>query len=696
MKRSPDRFGVDVFSEREMEKYLPEGVFRTLRRTIENGKSLDPAIADAVAQAMMQWAVGRGATHYTHWFQPMNGITAEKHESFLLPAPGDGGALRFSGRELIMGEPDASSFPNGGLRAVFEARGYTAWDPTSYAFIKGNTLCIPTAFCSYSGHSLDKKTPLLRSMQALDRQAVRLLHLLGRKEVTSVTATVGAEQEYFLVRRNVWEKRRDLRLCGRTLFGAPPLKGQEPGGHYFGTIRPRVAAFMRELDERLWRLGVPAKTEHNEAAPGQHELAPVYASANIACDHNQLTMEMMRTVAGRHGMVCLLHEKPFEGINGSGKHHNWSLSTENGANLLSPGKTPYENALFLLLICAVLQAVDNYAPLFRCAVASAANDCRLGGHEAPPAILSVSLGDDLTDVLEAFAAEEAPPAHEEGELWLGACVLPHLPRDTADRNRTSPFAFTGNKFEFRMPGSSASVSDATVVLNTAVAESLRQYADRLESVSGDRRGMLHALIRETVRRHGRIIFNGNGYSREWAEEAVRRGLPSLASAPDCLQYLLSEKSLALFLRHGVFTGEELRARYEVMTADYGRAIRTEALTMISMARQEILPALSRYTGCLARTAEAVQRCGADAVCECESVQELSRLGAEIKRLTDGMAAAVTEMASLPGGQEAACFCRDRILPQMHSLRQAVDAAESVTDKRIWPYPTYDELLSGDD
>lgn len=694
MRRIPDCFGEDVFSEKVMEKYLPATVFRTLRRSIEEGRTLEEEAADAVAQAMMTWAVGRGATHYSHWFQPMNGITAEKHESFLIPAKGDAAALQFSGRELILGEPDASSFPSGGLRATFEARGYTAWDPTSYAFIKGDTLCIPTAFCSFSGSSLDKKAPLLRSMQALDREAVRLLRLLGMENVSSVTPTIGAEQEYFLIGRRLLEARRDLRLCGRTLFGAPPAKGQEPGGHYFGVIETRVASFMRELDESLWRLGVPARTEHNEAAPGQYELAPVYASANIACDHNQLTMEMMRTVAERHGMVCLLHEKPFEGVNGSGKHHNWSLCTDSGANLLSPGKTPYENTVFLLLVCAVLQAVDDYPELFRCAVASASNDCRLGGHEAPPAILSVSLGEDLTAVLRAFAAEEEPPARERGEVRLGACVLPRLPRDTADRNRTSPLAFTGNKFEFRMPGSSASVSDATVVLNTAVAQSLRQYADRLEASAADRRETAASLIRETVQKHGRILFNGNGYGAEWTAEAARRGLPALAATPDCLPFLLSEKNLSLFLRHGVLREEELRARYEVMAADYVRTAVTEAKTAAAMVRRDILPAVSRFTGHLAQNAEAARRCGCEAVYECEGVRTLSALTAEMIRRTDTLEAAVTQASAACNGQEAARFCRDRILPLMCGVRQTVDFAELRTERQAWPYPNYEDLLFG--
>lgn len=694
MKKIPDCFGADVFSEKVMEEYLPPETFRALRRTAQEGRWPDADMADAVAQAMMTWAVGRGATHYCHWFQPMNGITAEKHESFLIPTDRSGATLRFSGHELIVGEPDASGFPSGGLRTTFEARGYTAWDPTSYAFIREGTLCVPTAFCSFSGASLDKKTPLLRSMQAIRREAVRLLHLLGREDVISVIPTVGAEQEYFLVGERQFAARRDLRLCGRTLFGAAPAKGQKTGGHYFGVIGERVASFMRELDECLWRLGVPAKTKHNEAAPGQYELAPFYASANLACDHNQMMMEAMRTVAKRHGMVCLLDEKPFAGINGSGKHHNWSLCTDKGENLLSPGKTPCQNTLFLLLICAVLQAADDYPELFRCAVASAANDRRLGGGEAPPAILSVAPGEDLTEMLSALAAEREPPAAESGELRLGACVLPRLPRETTDRNRTSPLAFTGNKFEFRMPGSSASVSDAAVVLNTTVAESLRQYADRLESSFDSRSAVVSALIRETVRKHGRILFNGNGYSQEWAAEAGRRGLPALAATPDCLPLLCSEKNLSLFLRHGVLREEELRARAEVMASDYVGTTLTEARTALETVRREILPALSGYTGQLAQTAEAIRRCNGEAVYECEGVCTLSALTGEMSRRANDLAKAVQEVSPTHDARQAADFCRDRILPLLGEVRETVDLAETRVDGRVWPYPNYENLLFG--
>ena len=591
MKTVPEYFGSLVFDDRVMKARLPLPVYRSLKKTIDEGQRLDSDVASAVADAMKDWAVEHGATHFTHWFQPLTGITAEKHDSFITPSPDGGVIMEFSGKELIKGEPDASSFPSGGLRATFEARGYTAWDPTSYAFIKDKTLCIPTAFCSYGGEALDKKTPLLRSMQALNKQAMRILRLFGNTDVKCVKTSVGPEQEYFLVDKEMYEKRRDLVFCGRTLFGAKPPKGQELDDHYFGVIKPRVAAYMADLNDELWKLGILAKTEHNEVAPAQHELAPIYTTTNIATDHNQLTMEIMQKVASRHGLVCLLHEKPFAGVNGSGKHNNWSMTTDTGVNLLTPGETPYENAQFLLFLCAVIKAVDEYQDLLRFSVATAGNDHRLGANEAPPAVVSMFLGDELTAVLDAIETEKPYNATEKTVMRLGVHVLPKFTRDTTDRNRTSPFAFTGNKFEFRMLGSSNSIADANVMLNAAVAESLRQYADVLE-IADDFESALHEVIKNTVKEHKRIIFNGNGYDDAWIKEATeKRGLSNLRTTPDAAKALLEKKNIDMLTLHKIFTPAEIEARYETTLENYCKAVNIEALTMVDMGRKEILPAV---------------------------------------------------------------------------------------------------------
>ena len=603
MSTVSELFGSMVFNDTVMKERLPKETYRAMQNAIRDGRRLDASVANVVANAMKDWAIEKGATHFTHWFQPMTGITAEKHDSFISPIKGGHVIMEFSGKELVRGEPDASSFPSGGLRATFEARGYTAWDPTSYAFIKDNTLCIPTAFCSYGGEVLDKKTPLLRSMQAVSRQAMRVLKLFGNADVTSVNVTVGPEQEYFLVDKELFSRRKDLLYTGRTLFGAMPPKGQELEDHYFGAIKPRIAAFMQDLDTELWKLGVLAKTEHNEVAPAQHELAPIFTTANIAADHNQITMEVMQKLAKKHGLVCLLHEKPFEGVNGSGKHNNWSLCTNTGVNLLEPGDTPYENAQFLLFLCAVIKAVDEYQDLLRISVASAGNDHRLGANEAPPAIISMFLGEELEGVLDAIEADAAYDAKEQVQMKIGVHVLPRFPKDTTDRNRTSPFAFTGNKFEFRMLGSSASISDANVVTNTAVAEALKQYADALEAAP-DFAAALHDLIRDTIKKHKRIIFNGNGYDDAWVAEAERRGLSNLRTTPDALKHFLDEKNVALFTSHRVLTEAEMKARHEIMLESYCKIINIEALTMLDMAKKDILPAVTAYAGELASAAAA--------------------------------------------------------------------------------------------
>ena len=693
MNCAAELFGTMVFNESVMKERLPEDVFQKVLLAMSEGKRLSHESAAIVADAMKNWAVEKGATHFTHWFQPMTGITAEKHDSFITPVSGGKAIMEFSGKELIQGEPDASSFPSGGLRATFEARGYTAWDPTSYAFIKDDVLYIPTAFCSYGGHALDKKTPLLRSMEALNKQCIRILKIFGNDTVSSVKATAGAEQEYFLIDREVYSRRRDLIYTGRTLVGCNPPKAQELSDHYFGTIKPRVAAFMKELDSELWKLGVPAKTEHNEAAPAQHELAAVYSTVNIAADHNQLIMELMQKIARKHGMVCLLHEKPFEGVNGSGKHNNWSLMTDAGANLLEPGDTPSENAQFLLFLCAVIQAVDDYQEMLRLSVASASNDHRLGALEAPPAIVSIYIGDELNTILTAIENDELYSGREKEQMRVGVHVLPKFPKDTTDRNRTSPFAFTGNKFEFRMPGSSASISGANVVLNTAVAESLRQYADILEAAE-DPEAALHSLIRDVIKKHKRIIFNGNGYDSEWVAEAAKRGLSNLRTTPDAVHAYLDEKNVELFEKHKVFTREEMAARYDMKLDLYNKVVRIEASTLLSMIRKDILPAVSSFSASIARS-------GADKAAFCNTAN-VSYEQQTVSRLSDLLSAAaaaalilendIAGAESITDKTELSVFTRDRLLADMSTLRSISDEMEQITAKYAWPYPSYGDIL----
>ena len=695
MSGMTEEFGSMVFSDAVMQQRLPAEIYSALRSARQYGKRLTLAEADVVAEAMRDWAIERGATHYTHWFQPMTGITAEKHDSFLSPAK-DGGALpEFSGRELIHSEPDASSFPSGGLRATFEARGYTAWDPTSYAFVKDGVLCIPTVFASYGGEAIDKKTPLLRSMDALNIQALRILKLFGDTQTAAVRANAGAEQEYFLIDRGVYEQRPDLIYTGRTLLGARPPKGQELDDHYFGAIKPRVAAFMRELDEELWRLGVPAKTEHNEVAPAQHELACVYSTVNIAADHNQLVMECMKRVADRHGMVCLLHEKPFAGVNGSGKHNNWSLSTDRGENLLNPGDTPEENAQFLLILTAVLQAVDEYQDLLRISVAGASNDHRLGGSEAPPAILSVFLGDEITGILDSIENGTPYESGEKVQFKVGVHVLPRFPKDTSDRNRTSPFAFTGNKFEFRMVGSSQSISEANIILNTAVADVLRRYADELEGTA-DFESALHELIKRSIREHRRIIFNGNGYEEAWVREAARRGLCNYRSTPDCVPHLLDAKNAELFRRNRVFSETELRARCEIVLDHYAKEVRIEALTLLDMLRKDVLPAVSRFTGALSATAHEKKKLCGESACRYEKTAS-AELSARAAKLWDGAEKLEKAVRRIDDGrlstESAVEICRGEILPEMETLREISDGAELIMDRAAWPYPSYGEILT---
>ena len=695
MSGMTEEFGSMVFSDAVMQQRLPAEIYSALRSARQYGKRLTLAEADVVAEAMRDWAIERGATHYTHWFQPMTGITAEKHDSFLSPAK-DGGALpEFSGRELIHSEPDASSFPSGGLRATFEARGYTAWDPTSYAFVKNGVLCIPTVFASYGGEAIDKKTPLLRSMDALNIQALRILKLFGDTQTAAVRANAGAEQEYFLIDRGVYEQRPDLIYTGRTLLGARPPKGQELDDHYFGAIKPRVAAFMRELDEELWRLGVPAKTEHNEVAPAQHELACVYSTVNIAADHNQLVMECMKRVADRHGMVCLLHEKPFAGVNGSGKHNNWSLSTDRGENLLNPGDTPEENAQFLLILTAVLQAVDEYQDLLRISVAGASNDHRLGGSEAPPAILSVFLGDEITGILDSIENGTPYESGEKIQFKVGVHVLPRFPKDTSDRNRTSPFAFTGNKFEFRMVGSSQSISEANIILNTAVADVLRRYADELEGTA-DFESALHELIKRSIREHRRIIFNGNGYEEAWVREAARRGLCNYRSTPDCVPHLLDAKNAELFRRNRVFSETELRARCEIVLDHYAKEVRIEALTLLDMLRKDVLPAVSRFTGALSATAHEKKKLCGESACRYEKTAA-AELSARAAKLWDGAEKLEKAVRRIDDGrlstESAVEICRGEILPEMETLREISDGAELIMDRAAWPYPSYGEILT---
>ena len=693
MNTVTELFGSMVFNDSVMRARLPKDVFKQVQRSIQDGKRLDSSAATVVANAMKDWAIEKGATHFTHWFQPMTGITAEKHDSFITPADDGAVIMEFSGKELIKGEPDASSFPSGGLRATFEARGYTAWDPTSYAFVKDKTLYIPTAFCSYGGEALDKKTPLLRSMEALNKQALRILRLFGRDDAKRVYTTVGAEQEYFLIDEKLYKRRKDLIYTGRTLFGAKPPKGQELEDHYFGTIKPRVAAFMHDLDKELWELGVLAKTEHNEVAPAQHELAPVFTTTNIAADHNQLTMELMQKIARKHGMVCLLHEKPFAGVNGSGKHNNWSISTDAGVNLLEPGETPGENAQFLLFLCAVIQAVDDYQDLLRISVASAGNDHRLGANEAPPAVVSMFLGTELTEILDAIESDTAYDAKEKELLKIGVHVLPKFPKDTTDRNRTSPFAFTGNKFEFRMLGSAASISDANVVLNTAVAESLRQYADVLEQAE-DFETALHDLIRNTIQAHKRIIFNGNGYDASWLEEAEKRGLLNLKTTPDCVPYLLKEKNVRLFTTHKIYSETELHARYEIMLENYSKVLRIEALTMLEMVNTDILPAVSDYTAKLVRTAEDKKALLGSAAggYEQKTAARLSSLTEIASEDAAKLDDALLQAGDLPTAQEAASFYQAEVFKDMTELRLAVDEMETLTSRACWPYPSYGDLL----
>ena len=694
MSTVSDYFGSLVFDDRVMKAMLSADVYQSLKKTIDEGASLNNDVANAVAAAMKDWAVEHGATHFTHWFQPLTGITAEKHDSFITPASDGRVIMEFSGKELIKGEPDASSFPSGGLRATFEARGYTAWDPTSYAFIKDKTLCIPTAFCSYGGEALDKKTPLLRSMQALNKQALRILRLFGNTDVKCVRTSVGPEQEYFLVDKALYEQRKDLVFCGRTLFGAKAPKGQEMDDHYFGVIKPRVAAYMADLNEELWKLGVLAKTEHNEVAPSQHELAPIYTTTNIATDYNQLTMEIMQKVAAKHGLVCLLHEKPFAGVNGSGKHNNWSMATDTGVNLLTPGETPYENAQFLLFLCAVIKAVDDYQDLLRVSVATAGNDHRLGANEAPPAVVSMFLGDELTAVLDAIENDAPYSGSEKTTMKLGVHVLPKFTRDTTDRNRTSPFAFTGNKFEFRMLGSSNSIACANIMLNAAVAESLKIYADRLENVD-DFETALHDMIKKTIKDHKRIIFNGNGYDDAWIKEATEeRGLLNLRTTPDAMPAMIADKNVKMLTAHKIFSPAELHSRYEILLENYSKTVNIEALTMVDMARKEILPAVEGYTKSLAETLAAKKAAVAGLPCKYETatIAKLSELSDEIADATADLDSEIAKFQAIEDVTEAANDIRDVILGKMDALRAVCDEAETITAKEFWPFPTYSDLL----
>ena len=687
-------FGCMVFDDRVMQEKLSPDVYKTLKRTIKDGRSLDLSVANAVASAMKDWAVSLGATHYTHWFQPLTGITAEKHDSFISPALDGGVIMEFSGKELIKGETDASSFPSGGLRATFEARGYTAWDATSYAFIKDGVLCIPTAFCSYGGEALDQKTPLLRSMEAINRQAMRILKLFGNEEVTSVKTTVGPEQEYFLVDKELFKRRKDLVYTGRTLFGAKPPKGQEQEEHYYGVIKPRVQAFMQDLDEELWKLGVLAKTEHNEAAPSQHELAPIFATANIAADHNQLMMEIMQKTAKKHDFVCLLHEKPFEGVNGSGKHNNWSMSTNTGVNLLEPGETPSENAQFLLFLCSILKAVDDYQDLLRVSVASASNDHRLGAHEAPPAVVSIFLGTELTEILESIEKDQPYGAKEKELLRVGVHTMPKFPKDTTDRNRTSPFAFTGNKFEFRMLGSSASISGANTTLNTAVAEILKQFADELEGAV-DFEKTLHEIIKRVVTDHKRIIFNGNGYDDKWLQEAEKRGLLNILTTPEALPYFVAEKNVKLFTSHKVYTEKEMVSRLEILQESYCKLIQIEGKTMVEMALKDVLPAVSEYSRALSETLLSKKAVSKKLPCkyEEETLKQISFLSSEAFAVAKSLQFAL-EKATDPNPEKLSLYYKDEVLPKMQLLRKYADGLENLVSSDYWPFPTYGDLLFG--
>ena len=691
----PEIYGSLVFNDRIMRSKLPKDMYKALKKTIENGTHLELDVANSVAVAMKEWAIENGATHYTHWFQPMTNVTAEKHDSFISPT-GDGQVIMdFSGKELVKGEPDASSFPSGGLRATFEARGYTAWDPTSPAFIKDGTLYIPTAFCSYSGEALDKKTPLLRSMQTLDKEAVNLLHIIGNKTVKHVNTTVGPEQEYFLVDKELYKQRKDLVFCGRTLIGAPAPKGQEMEDHYFGALKPRVAAYMHDLDVELWKLGIPAKTKHNEVAPAQHELAPVFDTTNVAVDHNQLTMEIMKKVADKHGLVCLLHEKPFDGINGSGKHNNWSMITDDGINILDPGKTPGENTQFLIFLTAVIKAVDEYADVLRISVASAGNDHRLGANEAPPAVVSVFLGDELTEVLKAIEKDEYFAGSRAVQMNIGAKVLPHFVKDNTDRNRTSPFAFTGNKFEFRMLGSEASVANPNIILNTAVAEAVHQFAEELKDVPEDKmEESIHELIKKTIIAHKRVIFNGNGYTDEWIAEAEKRGLFNLKSTPDALPQWIADKNIELFTKYGIFTKEEIESRYEIWLEAYSKIVNIESNTMVEMVQKDFLPSVFEYIDKLAATAISKKSVIADISTDAEGklIKELSDLAGDItKGLETLKADTATALATEDPLANAKAY-QSIVLSDMESLRKSVDTAETLIPDALLPYPTYDKLL----
>ena len=691
----PALYGSLVFNDKVMRNKLPKDMYKALRKTIENGTHLELDVANSVAVAMKEWAVENGATHYTHWFQPMTGFTAEKHDSFITPV-GDGEVIMdFSGKELIKGDPDASSFPSGGLRATFEARGYTAWDPTSPAFIKDGTLYIPTAFCSYSGEALDKKTPLLRSMETLNTEAVKMLKLLGNETVTSISTTIGPEQEYFLVDKDLYKKRKDLVFCGRTLFGAPAPKGQEMEDHYFGSLKPKVAAYMHDLDVELWKLGIPAKTKHNEVAPAQHELAPIFDTANVAVDHNQLTMEIMKKVADKHGLVCLLHEKPFEGINGSGKHNNWSLITNDGVNLLNPGSTPAQNIQFLVFLMAVIKAVDEYADLMRVSATSAGNDHRLGGNEAPPAIVSIFLGDELTAVLESIENDTFFGKQKKVQLDIGAHVLPHFVKDTTDRNRTSPFAFTGNKFEFRMLGSAASVANPNVVLNTAVAEALSQFYTELEGTKPeDMEQAVHELIKRAIRKHKKVIFNGNGYTDEWVAEAEKRGLYNLPSTPDCLPQLLADKNVELFTKHHVFTKEELASRYEIKLENYVKTIGIEARTLAEMITKDFLPAVSTYAAEVSKNAAAKKSfmAAADTASEEALVEKLSTAYTALTAEVTELKTLIDTSFALEDTQKCAEAFHDQVLAKMEDIRTIASDIEALIPDSILSYPTYDQLL----
>lgn len=695
MASIPEIFGSMVFDDVSMKERLPKQTYKALKKTIELGEALDINVANIVANAMKDWAVEKGATHYTHWFQPMTGITAEKHDSFINPTDDGRAIMEFSGKELIKGEPDASSFPSGGLRATFEARGYTAWDPTSYAFVKDDTLCIPTAFCSYTGEALDKKTPLLRSMDRISTEALRILRLFGDEETTRVLTTVGAEQEYFLIDKKLYEKRKDLIYTGRTLFGARAPKGQELEDHYFGTIKPRVSEYMKDLDQELWKLGVFSKTKHNEVAPGQHELAPIFTTTNLATDHNQLTMEIMRKVARRHGMVCLLHEKPFAGVNGSGKHNNWSLSTNTGKNLLDPGRTPKDNAQFLLILMAVIKAVDEYQDLLRLSVASAGNDHRLGANEAPPAIISMFLGDELTEILDSIENNSEYANKGSVRMEMGTVVLPNIKKDTTDRNRTSPFAFTGNKFEFRMLGSALNIACPNIMLNTIVAEAFCEFADELENAEDIRKAVME-LIKREYKEHKRIIFNGNNYSDEWVEEAKKRGLLNLRTMPEAMRYYIADKNIALFIKNSIFTESEVHSRYEIQLENYTKVLNIEALTMLDMAKKDILPGVSSYVKELTETANAKKALCADIHCDAEIdlVKKLSSLTACFSKKIAALEQALLGTKEVEGVQELADYYKDHVFAAMQELRAVADEMEINTSSKYWPYPSYGQLLFG--